>query len=358
MGNKTYICPNCGKKCHPMELVTNQQIVKMGIAERVVADEVLRQHLEGYGGVIDGPNLRQIVYEEGMIPEELRGRISGRTISLQVGVEEINQKACSVCHSNITPIVSDDIEEVYNVLLVGPPSSGKTSLIASAQKYVTERPLSKKREKIFNVMSPRSWEHEFYARMTAGFPNIPPATYHETDKFNRQPLFYLRIGKKLLIFHDYPGEALNQSTFAIPHNAVPVYLCDLNDDQDKQLAFMNTKIMELHDGGRKYKNEVIALVKCDKLDESFVRSIMIKPYEQTGFKSFAGILAARRRAFSDSSIGDTLKIYARLKNVCDNIDVVCTAAYGCDTVTKNNKYRLSGEWAPQYLYDTLLTIGG
>ena len=358
MRKKFYKCPNCGKKCSPMELVTFQQVVKMGIAERVEADEVLRKHLEGYGGVIDFNNLKQIVYEEGIVPEVLRDRVSGRMINLQTGEEEINQKACSICHSNITPIVSDDIEEVYNVLLVGPPSSGKTSLIASAQKFVSERPLSKKREKIFNVMSPKSWEHEFYAKMTAKFPSIPPATYHEKYKFNRQPLFYLRIGKKLLIFHDYPGEALNQSTFAIPHNAVPVYLFDLKDNQNKQLAFMNTKIMELHDGGRKYKNEVIALVKCDKLDENLVRSIMIKPYEQTSLTSFDGILAARRRAFSDSNLGDSLGIYARLKNVCDNIDVVCTAAYGCDTVAHNNEYRLRGEWNPQYLYDTLLTIGG
>ncbi|MDO4864297.1 MAG: hypothetical protein Q4A05_09030 [Ruminococcus sp.] len=361
MKSKVNICPFCGLAITaPLNLITSQQVKKIGLIDHISVDEVLQRHTESYGGVIESESqFKQIVYPDGQIPDTIRRFVRGNRIKLQIGEEEINQKACDNCHSNITPILDDSIKEVINVMLIGPPGASKTTLLASAIKFASELHPKNKPEKIISAMSPKSFEHEFYAKKTAKFPYIGAQTNHNSSQFNRQPLFFIRTGQKLLIFHDYPGEALKESAFSIPDNAVPVYLYDYSADKNMQLAFFNTKIMELHDGNKTYKKEIIALTKCDTLDQQTVRSIMLMPYEKSGFKSFSSLLAARRRAFSDRDLGQNIEMFSQLSSYCDNIDAVCVAALGCDTeATEDGKYRLSGPWDPQYIYDTLLTIGG
>ena len=114
--------------------------------------------------------------------------------------------------------------------------------------------------------------------------------------------------------------------------------------------------MELHDGGRTYDNEYLTFVKCDILDDEFVQGIMLKEYDKSNFKEFSGLFAARRMAILDSNFAHP--IYCKLRNYCQQIDVSCIAALGCGTHAKGDHFELDSEWAPMFLYDFLLSLGG
>lgn len=356
-----FICPDCGKKIDkPLMLITSKQVHMSQMRDKVPVDEILKSHLESYGGVFDSlEDFKQIAYEKGNEPDYAKEYIEGDRMITQLGYDLIDQRACPACRSNITPTTIKGVKEVINVLFIGGPGSSKSSLLSAIYKVPIERPLDGKKEKIRNVMSPKSFEHNFYAKKTAAYPYVDPPTDHTDGQFNRQPLLYIKVGSKLLCFSDYPGEALKESGYSIPDNAVAVYLYDYNGEYDEQMTFFNSKAIELHSSGKMIRNEIIVLTKCDILNQDYVKAIMINPYEKTGFTSFGELLAARRKLFTDQKTGSTLKLYLQLKNYCNNIDVVCVAAYGCEAKpTDDGRYKLTGAWDPQYIYDLLLTIGG
>lgn len=308
------ICPNCGKiVSSPLELITASQIKKTAARDDVPVDTKLVEFIDSYGGIMPSEDfLKQITYEKGNIPESVKNVIKGSKLIVPGGTETIDQKACPYCRSNITPLYRTDIERVINVLLIGMPSSSKTCLTASISKLITERNLNGKNDSIIHAASPKSFEYSYYADIGAKYPEIEPATVHLDGFNNRQPLFYCAVNKTLLIFLDFPGEALKSSQFIIPENAIPVYLYDASIKKDEQLSFFTTKILELHDGGRTYDNEYLTFVKCDMLDDEFVQGIMLKEYEKSSFKEFAGLFAARRMAILDSDF--THPIYCKLRN--------------------------------------------
>lgn len=351
-------CPNCGNiVSSPLNLIAASQIKKTAARDDIAVDETLSKFIESYGGIMPSEDFRkQITYENGNIPECIKKHIKGNKLILQIGMENIDQKACPHCHSNITPLYRTDIERVVNVLLVGMPGSSKTCLTSSISKLITDRTINGKDDRIIHGASPKSYEYTYYANIGSRYPEIEPATVHLDGFYNRQPLFYCVVHKTLIIFHDFPGEALKSSEFYIPDNAIPVYLYDTSIKDDEQLSFFTTKIMELHDGGRTYDNEYLTFVKCDILDDEFVQGIMLKEYDKSNFKEFSGLFAARRMAILDSNFAHP--IYCKLRNYCQQIDVSCIAALGCGTHAKGDHFELDSEWAPMFLYDFLLSLGG
>ena len=352
------ICPNCGKTITtPLTLITATQIKKLSLRDDIPVDEVLYDFIESYGGVMPQENLlKQVVYEESHIPDEIKKYIKNNKLLLQIGTDEIDQKACPFCHSNVTPLYRKDISNIINVLLIGLPGASKTTLVASLFKLMTDDAFINKKERIVHGASPKSFEYDYYKKISEKYPVIEDPTNHDDGHFNRQPLFYCIVDETMLIFHDYPGESLKDSTFSIPDNSIPVYLFDSTIKSDEQLAFFTTKIIELHDSGANYKKEHMTFVKCDIMDFDFVNSIMLKPYKTSEFDSFAGLLAARRRILHDSDFNHP--VYYKLKNYSSSVDVSCLAALGCNTHQEGSYFVLDGPWSPKFLYDFLLTIGG
>lgn len=350
-------CPNCGKAVEsPLTLVTAKQIQMLpDIKDKISTDNVLYKHITNFGGVAPSEDeLKQVTYE-GEPPKELQKYIHGDTIQFPTGTGRINQLACPHCHNNITPLYHKDITSVKNILLIGVTGSSKTALVTSIAKLLAECELpTTKSERIMLASSPQSYEYQFYN--STEFPK--PPTQHDDMNPNRQPLFYCKVNKTLLIFHDYPGEALKNTMFTIPKNSIPVYLFD-NSAKEKDIKdrFLNAKVDELHQNEETYPKEMIAFVKCDELTPFFCKRLMIKPYEESKFHDFAGLLAARRMFEHENEllISAQTNIYHKLKQY-GTVDVTCVAAFGCRACEQDGKYKLEEAWNPQYLWDFLLSL--
>ena len=350
-------CPNCGRDVEsPLTLITAKQIQMLpDIKDKISTDNVLYKHITNFGGVVPSEDeLKQVTYE-GDPPKELQKYIYGDTIQFPTGTGRVNQLACPHCHNNITPLYHRDITSVKNILLIGVTGSSKTALITSIAKLLAERELPMtKSEHVELASSPQSYEYQFYN--STEFPK--PPTQHDDMNPNRQPLFYCKVNGTLLIFHDYPGEALKNTMFTIPKNSIPVYLFDNNaEEKDVQDRFLNAKVDELHQNGETYSKEMIAFVKCDELTPFFCRRLMIKPYEESKFHDFAGLLAARRMFEHENELPTSAQtnIYHKLKQY-GTVDVTCVAAFGCRACEQDGEYKLEKAWNPQYLWDFLLSL--
>lgn len=363
MNTKNIICPHCGKKFETdtvLNLIPYSELKKMGgnILDNVPYDRILIDHNERFGGVVPSVNnFKQLTFEDDDIPEIIKDYVDGNKLSYQIGSEKMDQKACPHCHFNVSPLFTNDINNVINVLLIGLPGSSKTMLVSSIFKLISENTLEGKEEALALATSSKSFEFEYYSSISAGFPVVPSQTYYD-GHFNRQPLFFCRVNNNLLVFHDSPGEALKGSEFTIPDNSIPVYLYDYSGDvnNDAQISFLMKKIHELHNVGRRYEKECFCFTKSDLLPTHLKKSLMIKPYEETEFTNFTGLLAARRmiqKGFKNP-VYDKLKEYTRI------VDANCVAALGCQTheVKTREKvyYELNSKWTPEYLYDFLLTL--
>lgn len=363
MNIKNTKCPHCGKTINtPLNLIPYSELKKIGgdVLDSVPYDHIMIEHNNAFGGVISSDkNFKQLTFEDDDIPEILKKYITDdNKLTYQIGSGDLDQKACPHCHFNVTPLFSNDINNVINILLIGVTGSSKTMLASSIFKLISEVTLKGKDEK-FELATPvKSFEFEYYSEIAANFPVVPSATYHENGFFNRQPLFYCFVNNTLLIFHDYPGEALKGSEFNVPDNSIPVYLYDYTGDVNntEQIPFLMKKIQELHDGGQKYTKEVLSFVKSDLLSSQLKKSIMIKPYKETEFTNFTGLLSARRmiqKGFKNS-VFEKLREYSRI------VDVNCVAALGCPTheVKRNGRiyYELDNTWTPEFLFDFLFTL--
>lgn len=357
-----FICPHCGHNIkNPYHLLTSYQLKNTVVFDKISVDKKYIEFTEGYGGIIPSQStFKQIVYKD-TIPEVVKPLIRDNKLALRIGNDKIDQLACPRCHSNVTPLYDPYINRVLNILLVGMTGSSKTTLVASICKTLSDRFLSNKNEKITHAASTKSFEYNYYSEIAGKFPVVAGPTVSDENFFNRQPLFFVKVGsdcdKTLIIFHDYPGESLKQSAIFVNDNTVPVYLYDNSKSDDEQLQFFSKKIIELHDG-RSFEKELLSYVKCDKLPKNGVQRIMLKAYEESHFKSFNELLAARRMALDDLKITGN-PLYNKIADYCPSPDVSCVAALGCsaEEVKGQGHFVLKGKWNPLYLYDFILTIG-
>ncbi len=367
---KTFICPHCGTEIiKPVMLIPSSIVSTSPFKDEVEPDETLRNFIASYGGVIPSENqLKQIVLDnDEPLPGYLESYVKGNKLQTVLGPVLIREKACPNCHNNITPIFDKDIEKIVHIILVGPPGSSKTSIIKSIFNMITEKYAYNKHD-VFEIgASTTSFEYDYYQKLS--FPVRPTSFLENSGHDYRQPLFFCKVNKCLLVFHDYPGERVKVGSLYVPENAIPVYLFDsekCNDDNllSKHKKDLNKAILDIHQGGRKFEREHLLYTKCDMLSEKFVDSIMIKAYEQTKFKDYSGLYAARCFALKEKIKSEniqTLPIYPKIANYCKATTVSCLAAYGVGTEeikTEDGKteFKLKGPWNPQFIYDFLLSL--
>lgn len=365
---KTFICPNCGKEViKPAMLIPASVVSTSRFKDDVEPDETLRDFIKSYGGVVPSENqLKQIVLEDSEpIPNFLKEYIKGNKLIKSVGSSSILEKACPHCHNNITLLYDSNIEKIANVILVGSPGSSKTSILKAIFKMLTERsPRIKSND--FEIASTSSFEYDYYENLP--FP-VPPTEFIENSGYEyRQPLFYCKVNKSLLIFHDYPGERVKIGNLYIPENAIPVYLFDPEKNINETMKNLNKAISDVHQGGRRFEREHLLYTKCDMLPERFVESIMIKSYEQSKSKEYSSLYAARCFSLKEKTLSNDIKnlpMYSKVASHCKATTVSCLAAYGVEVQKietkdrsgkRNTEFKLKGSWNPQFLYDFLLNL--
>lgn len=369
----TVICPNCGRKViNPAMLITADVVNTSPFKGEVEPDEKLRRFIISYGGIIPPENqLKQIVIEHGKNPPEfLKKYLNGNKLLTHFGEIRIKDMACNYCHNNLTPLYTEGIEKTVNVILVGPPGSSKTSILKTIFKMITENYEYNKSDK-FQIEWSSSLEFHHYFNLP--FP-VHPTTYMENTGLDyRQPLFYCKVNKTLLIFHDYPGERIKIGSLYVPDNAIPVYLfdpekCSNEKNFSEHIRLLSRAITSIHDGGRRFQREHLLYTKCDMLSDKFVKGIMLKPYELSNFKDYSGLYAARCFSLKDKIQNNNMRalpIYYRISTYCKSVTVSCLAAYGVkaekrEFMDENEKLKteffLKGSWNPQYIYDFLLNL--
>lgn len=373
---KNFICPNCGREIvKPAMLIPSSVVSTSSFRGEVEPDRTLSEFIASYGGIMPTENqLKQIVLEDDKpIPKYLEKHITGNKLITPFGSEPIHEKACPHCHNNITPLYDSDIEKTIHVILVGPPGSSKTSILKTIFKMITENvAYGKDKPDVFQIAaSTSSFEYNYYSKLL--FPVYPTVFTENNGLEYRQPLFYCKVNKSLLIFHDYPGERVRVGNLYVPENAVPVYLFDSEKYSNENflsahMQELNTAITNIHQDGRRFEREHLLYTKCDMLPKDFVDSIMIKSYEQSGFKDYSGLYAARCFALKEKILNGDIEdfpIYQNIANYCNATTVSCLAAYGVEVEENidvdvygnmNTVFTLTGEWNPQFIYDFLLSL--
>lgn len=338
-------CVNCGEKnLKAVPVITGTELKDTVMDNFTGEDKEYAEHLTRTGSEIPDSQYLKIYYAGDRM-------VKGKYRTLKGEYRKITQYVCSKCHCNITGLLDRRIKRMYNVLLIGMPGTSKSTTVISMVKEICD----KKIKSAEILTSPYSYERVYYEEKANRYPEVPVPTQAVKGLLKRQPVISILVQNTLLTFIDLPGENYGSNMFYTTENTIPVYLYDHTQKESSQMSFFSHMLNSLHGTGKKkYRKEVIAIVKSDMYSEEKKKKIQLEEYNSSN--KYSELYMARRMNMINNSEIIKLPVYESLRQYTENVDVLCMAALGSPTEKICDRYCITGKYNPEGLEDLLHTL--
>lgn len=228
-------CPFCqSTDVECLHILTNEEARMSTDFDQVAEDEINKNF---YQTITDQRmDHRQVVFRDKADLEQQKitfirekdGKYYYRKTGQARAITPIVNYACAACHSLLPPAALEEDVQIRFVYLCGKTSAGKTSTLASLFSTLSRfrKAGSRRRRKShrlpehgFHLLS---HEYRYYADMEQALRRrkAPMPTVASMMHWNRQPLFFMRMGNVLYVLIDAPGEAFRSKRYVVTDDSI------------------------------------------------------------------------------------------------------------------------------------------